>query len=81
MIIWAESQMKPPPMLYKVNGSELKDLVLSKLHVIMEFPDFLCQAQAVERSVKVETELSMTVSGEKTRNGFFRLNRESNVIL
>lgn len=81
MIIWGESQITPPPMLHKVSDKELEDLLQAQSHIILEFPDFPCHTQAVERCVKMVTEASMTVSGEKARDGFIRSKIQSRAIM
>lgn len=72
MIVWSESQVTSPPILRDISDMELENLLASDLHNMVELPDYPCHTQAVERCVKMVTEASITVSGEKARDGFIR---------
>lgn len=68
-------------MLNRVTDNELEDLIQSQSHGIMDFPDYPCHTQAVERCVKMVTEASMAVAGEKARDGFIRSQLQSRAIM
>ena len=50
----------------------IKKLVKIGEAPIVDFPRFPCHTQAVERCVKLITQASATVCGQKARDGFIR---------
>lgn len=72
IIIWAESQITPPPILDNVSDKVLKEMVEKERLNDIAIPAFPCHTQAVERCVKLVTEASMAVAGPKARDGLIR---------
>lgn len=66
LIHWQSCDVTEPPMTMKYSDSDLKDIIDGR--IIPEFDEFPCHTQAVERSVKLVTE----VCGEISRDGYIR---------
>lgn len=81
MIVWSESQVTSPPVLKDITDSELENLVSSKSDTLIQLPEYPCHTQAVERCVKMVTEASLNVAGEKARDGFIRSKIKSREIM
>lgn len=54
---------------------ELKSMI--ETGCILEIASFPCHSQAVERHIKLVTEASVSVCGEKPRDGFIRCRLKS----
>lgn len=72
IIIWAESQITPPPILDNVSDKVIKEMVEKERLNDIAIPAFPCHTQAVERCVKLVTEASMAVAGRKARDRLIR---------
>jgi len=81
MIDWQNTPVTEPPLLAEVPVDSIEMLVASGEIPVMDFPKYPCHTQAVERCVKLITEASASVCGEKARNGFIRVRLESRKIM
>ena len=75
LISWQTVHITEPPITRHVDDKELDILIQSKEK--KQFPSFPCHTQAVERCVKLVTEASFSVCGQKSRDGFIRSRIES----
>jgi hypothetical protein len=75
LISW-ENIQSTPPLLQNMSTDELRILVKEKQFKRMNF-EFPCHTQAVERGIKMVTEASMHVCGEKSRDGIIWTRGES----
>ncbi|KAE8747832.1 hypothetical protein FOCC_FOCC005444 [Frankliniella occidentalis] len=74
MIAWP-STPSVPPILRRLTNDEITEIAVSRTQ-----PNFIklpCHTQAVERGVKIVTEASAAVCGEKSRNGFIQCRLEN----
>ncbi|KAE8739810.1 hypothetical protein FOCC_FOCC014702 [Frankliniella occidentalis] len=74
MITWP-SRPTEPPLLRFYSDEEIREIAMSR-----QQPSFFglpCHTQAVERGVKIVTEASAAVCGEKSREGFIQSRLES----
>ena len=53
LISWEEGTVTPPPILAYVSGEDLYQFVTNSEHPAVDFVDFPCHTQSVERIVKV----------------------------
>lgn len=81
MIIWAESQVTSPPLFSHITDEDLIDMMEKLKPIDITFSSFPCHTQAVERCVKLVTEASITVAGEKARDGIIRAKLESRSVM
>ena len=72
MIDWAVCPISEPPVIKAMIDAERKELITSEVTQTVSFPKFPCHTQAVERHVKLVTEVAKTVCGQKSRDGFIR---------
>jgi len=72
LIDWANCKLSTPPMMENISIESLKELLNTKVITEFEFINFPCHTQSVERIVKLVTESSIKVCGEKNRDGFTR---------
>lgn len=70
MIFWDNVIVTPPPLLTNYSNESLLQFIENAAKKDL-FP-FPCHTQAVERCVKLVTEVSSKVSGEDTRDAFIR---------
>ena len=75
LINWQESPITEPPLTKNISDEDLKLLVASGDTPVVDFPQFPCHTQAVERCVKLVTEASAAVCGAPARDGFIRARR------
>ncbi|CAH0547182.1 unnamed protein product [Brassicogethes aeneus] len=78
LINWMDIEVTPPPVLAKNTDEDLKLFIENKT---LEFSRFPSHTQAVERSVKLVTEASSCVIGEKSRDGFIHIRVKSSEIM
>ena len=71
-INWQENHLTEPPLTMNISDEDLKHLVASGNTPVVDFPQFPCHTQAVERCVKLVTEASAAVCDAPTRDGFIR---------
>ena len=64
-----------------ISDEDLKHLVASSNTPVVDFPQFSCHTQAVERCDKLVTETSATVCGAPARDGFIRARLEARCIM
>jgi hypothetical protein len=81
LINWQESHITEPPLTMNISDEDLKLLVASGNTPVVDFPQFPCHTQAVERCVKLVTEASAAVCGALARDGFIRARLEARCIL
>ena len=75
---WSTTHYVSPPILSNVNNQELiTKLHASELCTDWEFHQYLCHTVAVERVVKLVTELSKKVCGFDNRNNYIIATIES----
>ena len=74
MIDWsgADTPVTEPPVMMRMTDSELKNLIKADVTPTVLFPRFPCHTQAVERCVKLVTEASAAVCGQKSHDGLIR---------
>jgi hypothetical protein len=72
MINWAETVVTQPPVMMTITDDELRGLIAADVTPEIHFARLPCHTQAVERCVKLVTEASAAVCGEKSRDGFIR---------
>lgn len=81
MIHWNELSVTSPPMFHRISDSTLLQMLHNKTTISLEFSKFHCHTQAVERCVKLVTEASITVAGEKARDGLIRTKIQSRSLM
>lgn len=69
VIDWQENNNFDPPILRSFSNEDLKKIVASKGDEGLIFIRLPCHTQAVERTVKLVTEASMTLCDKKSREG------------
>jgi hypothetical protein len=69
LINWQESYITEPPLTKNISDEDLKLLVATGDTPVVDFPQFPCHTQAVERCVKLVTEASTAVCGAPVRVG------------
>lgn len=72
MITWQDFKITEPPLTSSLSDEALKSIVKSGLGTTKNIKNYPCHTQAVERCVKLVTEASSAVCGEKKRDGFIR---------
>ena len=80
MINWQECQLEEPPITKKFSNQCLVETIIEKKE-ILKLPDFLNHTQAVERTVKMVTESSKTVTGNVNRDGMIRAKHSGRKLL
>ena len=65
----ADTPVTEPPVMMRMADTELKDLIKADVTPTVLFPRFPCHTQAVERCVKLVTEATAAVCGQKSRDG------------
>ena len=81
LINWQESHITEPPLTKNISDKDLKVLVTTGDTPVVDFPQFPCYTQAVERCVKMVTEASAAVCGASARGGFIRAKLEARRIM
>lgn len=81
LINWQESHITEPPLTKNISDEDLKLLVATGDTPVVDFPQFPCHTQAVERCVKLVTEASAAVCGAPARDGFIRARLEARRIM
>src|SRR6266516_3714166 len=76
LIDWQNTDVTELPLLEDISVDELEMLVASGETPVTDFPRYPCHTQAVERTVKLVTEASTSVCGEKAKDGFIRVRLE-----
>ena len=77
MINWQKVLLTSPPILASYTDIEVQKLIQDGDHTALHFPRFPCHTQAVERCVKLVTEASIAVCGQRARDGFIHSRIES----
>ena len=73
IIDWTTTAIYPPPLLQRVSDEEMwAKISTANTATEWNFHKFPCHTQAVERCVKLVTEASSKLVGEKNRDGFIR---------
>lgn len=81
LIDWQNIAITSPPLLGNVEVEELKEIIKEIQNKNFEVPHYPCHTQAVERCVKLVTEVSLSVISSKTRNGFIKTRLESRKLM
>lgn len=71
LIDWQQN-IYEPPILMNISDEQLQDLIENGGDAVLEFMRLPCHTQAVERSVKVVTEASLSVCDKTKREGFIK---------
>ncbi|ESO12755.1 hypothetical protein HELRODRAFT_159338 [Helobdella robusta] len=71
MIDWHATEITEPPLTKDITTEALEQMIMDIPNNI-EFLKLPCHTQAVERMIKLVTEASLSVCGEKARDGFIR---------
>ena len=74
MIDWQKTLITKPPLLKHIETSNLKMFIAGGDAKIIDFPNYPCHTQSVERCVKLVTAV---VCGTKSRDGYIRVTLES----
>jgi len=69
LIDWQSTKITEPPLTRHISTETLKKII-SKEYDDIEFLNYPCHTQAVERCVKLVTEASNSVCGPEAREGF-----------
>ena len=81
LINWQQTPISEPPIFVNNSADDIEMFVASGDTPLMDFPKYSCHTQAVERCVKLVTELSSSVCGVKARDGFIRVRFEFRKIM
>lgn len=83
LIDWQSSNLilTEPPLLREVTTEDLKKIVDDGNIKMFTFPKFPCHTQSVERCVKLTTEASGSVAGQKSRDGFICARQNSRKLM
>jgi hypothetical protein len=81
LIDWHCNGITEPPLIVGHSDDVIKELVKIGETSIVDFPRFACHTQAVKRCVKLVTQASATVCGQKSRDGFIRSRLEGRRIM
>lgn len=79
MVNWQNITITEPPAFRNITDATLEDAIRTKS--LFEIPKFPCHTQAVERSIKLVTEASSSVSGSGRRDGFIKAKLESQILM
>lgn len=71
MINWQECQLEEPPTTRKLSNEYLVETIIEKRQML-NLPNFFNHTQAVERTIKMVTDASKTVTGSEKRDGMIR---------
>ncbi|KAK0067238.1 hypothetical protein Bpfe_003336 [Biomphalaria pfeifferi] len=72
LINWQEAEETAPPLLANIPMSEITSRIHGQNNIMLPIIQVTCHTQAVERHVKLVTEASQSVCGERARNGFIK---------
>lgn len=72
LVNWQTSQVTEPPLTVNWSAAKLKEIVETGFDADEEILKFPCHTQTVERCIKLVTQASESVCGEKARDGFIR---------
>ncbi|KAK0060045.1 hypothetical protein Bpfe_010573 [Biomphalaria pfeifferi] len=72
LINWQEAEVTAPPLLANIPMSEITSRIHDQNNIMLSIIQVPCHTQAVERHVKLVTEASQSVCGERARNGFIK---------
>lgn len=70
LINWLEADVTAPPLLSDIPLCEISSRIFDNNETLLPIIQVPCHTQAVERHVKLVTEASQSVCGERARNGF-----------
>lgn len=70
LIHWSHCDVTEPPLTKSMPDEQLREIMTND--TVPKFDHFPCHTQAVERCVKLITEASSKVCGEKSRDGYIR---------
>lgn len=72
LINWMDIDLTAPPLLSQIPTSEISGRIFEVDYALLPLINVPCHTQAVERHVKLVTEASQSVCGDRARNGFIR---------
>ncbi|KAK0045507.1 hypothetical protein Bpfe_025113 [Biomphalaria pfeifferi] len=72
LINWQEAEVTAPPLFANIPISEITSRIHDQNNIMLPIIQVPCHTQAVERHVKLVTEASQSVCGERARNGFIK---------
>ena len=72
MIDWTNVVITEPPLIKTMTDADLWQFLAMRVIPTVFFRNFSCHTQAVERVVKLVTEASKVVCGQKSRGGLIR---------
>lgn len=81
IIDWQDTEVSEPPLLADLSVEDIEMFVTSGDVPVIDFQQYPCHTQAVERCVKLVTEASSAVYGQNARDGFIRVRLESRRIM
>jgi hypothetical protein len=81
LVNWRNCEVTVPPILAGMSEELLKSLIAGQAPPVMEFENFPCHTQSVERCVKLVTEAAAAVCGAKSRDGFIRARLQSRELM
>ena len=78
---WQDTEVSEPPLLADLSVEDIEMFVTSGDVPVIDFQQYPCHTQVVERCVKLVTEASSAVYGQNARDGFIRVRLESRRIM
>jgi hypothetical protein len=72
LISWMDVDVTEPPLFSQIPTNEISGRIFETNDALLPLINVPCHTQAVERHVKLVTEASQSVCGERARNGFIK---------
>ncbi|GBM07088.1 hypothetical protein AVEN_177056-1 [Araneus ventricosus] len=72
LIDWSNCVVTEPPLTMHIKDKDLREMCKEEHFPVLNFEEFLCHTQPVERCVKLLSEAAMNVCGEIARDGYIR---------
>jgi hypothetical protein len=72
LISWMDVDVTEPPLFSQIPTNEISGRIFETNDALLPLINVPCHTQAVERHVKLVTEASQSVCGERARNGFLK---------
>ncbi|GBM27211.1 hypothetical protein AVEN_202100-1 [Araneus ventricosus] len=70
LIDWSNCVVTEPPLKMHIKDKDLKEMCKEEQFPALNFEEFPCHTQSVERCVKLISEAEMKVCGETARDGY-----------
>lgn len=79
IIYWQSGTITEPPAFRNITDADIEEAIRVKR--MFEIPKFPCHTQAVERTIKLVTEASSSISGPCRRDGFIKAKLKSQMLM